>query len=172
MARRPSVIDVTTLRKAVPIMNTNPHKLAEIGDVGTLREIFDEDDSIDVNTVDKYGCTPLIWGARGGKVEVVAYLIKKGADLTAKGYGGMNAMHHACNQLEEDVLGLLISSGADVGSVDDSGNTPLHWSCERGVLRPVQALIEAGADLNVANKAGVTPLHKACNSGHLTCAPG
>ena len=70
MARRPSVIDVATLQKIVPKMNTNPHKLAEVGDIVTLRKLFDAD-AQGINSIDGYGCTPLIWGARGGKVEVV-----------------------------------------------------------------------------------------------------
>ena len=92
-----------------------------------------------VDSTDKYGTTMLVWATRNGHAETVKFLLEQGADLEASGFGGMKPLHHACNQIKEEMMVELISKGADSNSVDDAGNTPMHWACERGVLNPVQA---------------------------------
>ena len=44
---------------------------------------------VDLNAKDERGCTPLAWAARNGHLEVVDYLIGKGADVNIASFGGM-----------------------------------------------------------------------------------
>ena len=81
---------------------------------------------MDVNGVDQSECTPLIWASRGGMEEVVDYLIGEGAELEKAGYGGMRALHHACNGMHEHAMQHLLDKGAEVGGNIGSRSTAHH----------------------------------------------
>ncbi|GBG32572.1 Ankyrin repeat domain-containing protein 1 [Hondaea fermentalgiana] len=136
----------------VPEIESNPWKLAGIGDVAALKGLVErEKDPVDVNAEDDYGCQPIIWAARSGYVDAVTYLVEQGGDIESSGFGGMRPLHHACNQLRDEVMLKLLDLNANVNAADDSGNTALHFAAERA-----------------ENTAKCTPLHKAANDGHLS----
>lgn len=118
-----------------PAIESDPWKLAGIGDVGGLRTLVErEKNPVDVNALDAYGCQPIIWAARNGYVDAVVYLLDHGADIESSGFGGMRPLHHACNQLREAVMLKLLALGANVNAADDTGNTALHFAAERYVI--------------------------------------
>jgi ankyrin repeat protein len=122
---------------------------------------------VSVSEVDENGCTPLVWAARAGFLEIIDYLLDKGATTEAPGYGGMYPLHHTCNMMQEPAMTLLLERGAAVDSQDDNGNTSLTMIVGRGNLSMAAKLMEAGADLNHKNKTGCTPLMKAASNGRL-----
>lgn len=46
-------------------------------------------------------------------------------------YGGFYPLHHAVNNIHEDVISVLLENGAEVLLTDDAGNTALHWAAAR-----------------------------------------
>jgi hypothetical protein len=87
---------------------------------------------IDVNTLDGYGRTALIFAAAGEDSEVVKLLLSAGADVNARTNGGETALMKACEYEEERdgssfeiVEVLLATPGIDVNAVDTRGESAL-----------------------------------------------
>ena len=62
----------------------------------------------DLNAIDKYGYTALIWACRNNNIEIVKLLIEKGADINAKNFIGYTALIWACRNNNTEVIKLLI----------------------------------------------------------------
>ena len=115
-------------------------------------KILVEDGHADVNAADSDGEAPLHYAARAGRVNVVEYLIDKGATLDAENrYIEVHATYAVPYGVEPEIL---------------YNSTPLHMAAEYGQLEVVQLLIQHGANINIANC--YTPLHLAARSGHLS----
>merc|ERR1719409_1498517 len=94
--------------------------------VGLLR-MMDEAESDDLaNTIlarDSEGCTPLLWAAKKGFVDVVdAFLSAAGRCATELG--------------DETLLGSIVNTP------DSDGNTALHWAARKGFEEVAASLIE------------------------------
>merc|ERR1719181_1225939 len=79
-------------------VDSDIHKLSANGNLDLVKVLVEsKENPVDINVQDTMGCTPLIWASRGGHVNVMEYLLENGADTNMSGYGGMTALHHACN---------------------------------------------------------------------------
>ena len=73
------------------------------------------------------GHTPLIYAARAGHVDIVRYLLSKGANVNRKTTGMQaTALHRAAGQGNVEIVKLLLEYGADPCAQDCDGETPLH----------------------------------------------
>uniref|UniRef100_A0A3B4TL00 Ankyrin repeat domain 61 n=1 Tax=Seriola dumerili TaxID=41447 RepID=A0A3B4TL00_SERDU len=100
----------------------------------------------DVNAVDSSGMTPLHMAAGMLHKDIIANLIRQGADINM-------------------VCGLK-----------NTGNTPLHLAAVAMAMKTtktlqddlncISELLDHGAEPNAENKAGITPLHEACSTGN------
>ncbi|KAJ1424265.1 ankyrin repeat-containing domain protein, partial [Ochromonadaceae sp. CCMP2298] len=76
----------------------------------------------DVNALDGNSCTPLIIAAQYGRVEMVVYLSKNGADLGQQD----SPLHLAALRGNAEVVHYLIDKcGANTTTKDKNGCTPL-----------------------------------------------
>ncbi|MGV8118597.1 MAG: ankyrin repeat domain-containing protein [Candidatus Xenobiia bacterium LiM19] len=83
-----------------------------------------------VNEWDSIDCVaPLHRAAEGGHLDVVKFLIERGADVNAQysgGYGYMNSpLHSAVAGGKKEIVELLIVKGARINSRNKAGHTPL-----------------------------------------------
>ncbi|HIG31635.1 MAG TPA: ankyrin repeat domain-containing protein [Verrucomicrobiales bacterium] len=103
------------------------------------------------------GVTPLSMSAPNGHLEVVRFLLKKGADIDYQTEAGYTALHNSV--LDESMVQLLIQSGADV-NVFGGPNliTPLHLAAGVNQFKVVDLLIAAGGRIDVRSLEGFTPL--------------
>lgn len=82
---------------------------------------------VDVNTTHVngkgwQGCTPLHIASRMGDLDIVKYLVSKGADMTIRNRYKNNCLHYAtfrCGGPHKEVLEYLISAGADPYFIGD-----------------------------------------------------
>ncbi|KAL3451363.1 ankyrin repeat-containing domain protein [Aspergillus insuetus] len=99
---------------------------------------------------------------------LVAWLINKGATLTALTHAQQNVLHIAAISKQSNTMGLLLETLADsqrqnlLNQQDNGGRTPLYYACLSGHLQTVSLLLEAGADVQIPDSNGETPLH-ACS---------
>jgi uncharacterized protein len=128
----------------------------------------------DVNTKTENGTTPLMIAAHGGRVDLVRYLLEKGAQVDARNVPKETALIAAANRQgdrdgnfpvrealhtdKDKVVEVLVAAGADINASDGSGDTPLILASRYGRIEVVRFLIERGAELNLRNRAGETAL--------------
>lgn len=149
---------------------------------------------INLSQKDDLGYTPLICAirnCRGENLEMVRFLVEKGAHLEKGDSRNGTALLHSCITAYKNILLYLISKGAKIDCVDVEGQTPLHYICKFAVdwssytiTRTVNGkteevknnrlddhfeifkiLIENRADVNRVTNYGFTALHLAAQKG-------
>lgn len=86
------------------------------------------DKSVDINTTDQFGNTPLHDAAYKGQKDVVELLIARGLDINVKNLSGNTPLHTAASWNQMAVAELLITKGADINAMDIGGATPLQYA--------------------------------------------
>jgi ankyrin repeat protein len=122
---------------------------------------------IDVKAHNSSGETALHLAAANDTDDIIALLVKAGADVNAKddrgrtpllvavtnGYGGVKATPP------------LIAAGADLKTRYKAGNSIVFEAANSDAPVPLQALVKAGAELDAPNDQGDTPLLLAASLG-------
>ena len=146
------------------------HAAAEGGNTShtlIVRSILSFD--IDINSKDdESSTTPLMIAVMENHVEVVKYLLQKGADISLTvGSEKRNALHTASEHGSIAAIELLLSHGLSVNSRDGKGNTPLMCAAAFGQIESVNCLLKHGADPSLKGKGGWSLLHYAAQSGNV-----
>lgn len=139
-----------------------------LGDVAGVVDYLDEHPSA-LNEIPVTGVgTPLMMASRCGRIELVAELLHRGADVNAlnpvdpeSGAGGNSALWFAGQGRRRGRAGLaklLIEAGARVSEPCEHRETPLHIAAAWNQFEVANVLIKAGADLNAKTKKGDIPL--------------
>jgi len=105
--------------------------------------------------------TPLLVAAREGYTEIVAELLKAGADINAtEPTFGAVPLHKAVYNGHADITEILVEQpGVDINFQGaTNGYTPLHDALWHGYSECAEILIKAGACLNLQGHDGKTPL--------------
>jgi ankyrin repeat protein len=97
--------------------------------------------------------------------EMVAVLLRHGADPNLRVSTGENSLYCAVGQANESILGLLIAHGGRIDEVFECGNliaTAVLWE---GAEKIIPVLVSLGLDINQYNPDGFTPLMLAAANG-------
>lgn len=83
---------------------------------------------------DEWGYTPAHWAALDGNVEIMRYIVDRGApvDLPCLGTQGPRPIHWACRKGHAAVVQVLLQAGVAVNAADFKGLTPLMTACMFG----------------------------------------
>ncbi len=118
------------------------------------------------------GWNALQWAASKGHLNIVEYLLEKGADINAKtGSNGNTALIIAILSKEDQTAKLLIMNNANVNIQNNIGGTALHCSVNRFdyKIEIIKRLLEKGANPNLrttgGREKGWTPLMFAATIG-------
>jgi ankyrin repeat protein len=133
------------------------HELAQKGDLEGLKAMIEKDPKL-VNIRDKDGRTPLHWASRGVHLEVVKFLVDKGADVNAEDSNKVVPLHSLAVRNAAAAIAILVAKGAEVDAKDYGGNTALHYAALSDSVDAVAVLIEKGADIENRENYGRTPL--------------
>jgi len=139
------------------------HEAAKRGDLEKVRSLVAADPAL-VAAQDRGGETPLHWAAFSGNLDLVRFLLDKGAEVDVKTNRGLTPLAFITAQGRTQAAGLLIERGADVNSRNSFDMTPLIIGVEQGAVEFVKTLIAAGADVGVESRIG-TALHRAAFKG-------
>ena len=128
-----------------------------------------EDPEVDV-LEPTMGQTPLLYACRAGHADMVAYLLKLGANPNVISKKGTTPLLEAVNsQSVESVQLLLAQSNINVNSAPDkkAGETALMHAAHIGNIDIIEMLLNhPGIDVNLQNKNGSSALSYAVARGH------
>ncbi|MGX2981911.1 ankyrin repeat domain-containing protein [Helicobacter sp. 23-1045] len=153
---------------------------ARDGDLDKVKQLV-EQQGVDVNAVhiDELGLSSnaLNIASYQGHLEIVKYLISKGANVNAKDSFGWTALISASSNGKLELVKYLISKGADVKAKSNDGYTALMSASFDGHLEVVKVLVESSksglfsffskGNINEKDKWGRTALMLASIKGHL-----
>eukprot|EP00055_Hartaetosiga_balthica_P000260 m.136088 g.136088 ORF g.136088 m.136088 type:complete len:1000 (+) comp10424_c0_seq1:78-3077(+) len=131
--------------------------------------LFDEDASVDVNSVNTKNRSALMMASYQGDTDCVQNLIEAGCNVNLQDVNNWTAAFFAAMQGHDDVLDVLVSQGeATLDQKDKDGLSILHFAAMNGHDGMVTGLINM-VDANGVDKFGHTPLHYAAYHGHDGC---
>ena len=106
--------------------------------------------------------------AAAGDADAVRTALDAGADIEARGDGGMTALVAATKADHVDAARVLIEAGADVNAKDDIQDSAYLYAGARGHDEILQLTLENGADLASTHRFGGTALIPASERGLLS----
>ena len=114
------------------------------------------------------GFTPVHLAAFFEQPEVVAVLLKRGADpgAVARNASAVTPLHSAVAGRNLEVVRLLLMHGADANARQHGGWTALHAAALHGDVAIVRLLLARGASPQAASDDGTTALRLATDKGH------
>jgi ankyrin repeat protein len=133
------------------------HEAAQKGDLVSVRAIIDNNSEA-VHSTDKEGRTPLHLASRGAHLEVIRYLVDKGADVNALDNNHAAPLHSLANRDHSEGIEFLLSKGADIDIIDYERHTALHYTAMNNQLEAAALLVQKGAGLEIKDDYGRTPL--------------
>jgi ankyrin repeat protein len=114
------------------------------------------------------GRTALINAAARGDLQVVGFLVDRGADVNVKDNLGYTALIHAIEAGYDDVQKVLLNHPKlDPNARGLNGVTALGKYAWRGDKHAVRRLLDLGADVNAQDNDGDAPLHGAAQNGDV-----
>lgn len=133
------------------------HELARTGDLEGVKALIGQDPAL-VDAKDKDGRTPLHWACRGVHLEIVRFLVDRGADCNAADNNEIVPLHSLAARNNTEAIELLLAKGALIDAKAYRGHTALHYAAMDDAADGAALLIERGADIESRNGYQRTPL--------------
>lgn len=141
---------------------------AYMGDIDRVKELIKR--GADVN--ERNGA-PLEYASERGHVEVVRFLLGKGANPDGKVVQYRTPLIEASSEGHYKIVKMLISAGADVNAhIPDrlGGGSALNFAVLNGHHRIATLLLESGADPNISSAFGGRPLNLIAHTNKVLMA--
>ena len=129
------------------------------------------DNGLDINAVDDYGQTPLIYAAFYNKPKIIKYLIDKGAKINKYNWYKVTPFMHAAMKTTPEIIELMIHNGADINAKDQFGRTAFIWAAMQSTPEIIESMIHNGVDINAKDQTGRTALDWAIGKKNLDVVP-
>lgn len=148
----------------------DPIHAAYRGDVEAVRQFLD--DGFLVNVGNDVGYTALMGAARGASLEVIRFLLSRGAQAALADKRGDTALHWAVAQApphssdQVACLSALVDGGAPLNAQNEEGITPLMNAAWFGCRESAQELLRRGADPRLRDSKGRAAQDFASERGH------
>ncbi|CAM9191555.1 unnamed protein product [Chrysoparadoxa australica] len=130
-------------------MDTEFHKSAHKGDIGTVRDMLEGPDPVDVNMPGAMGRTALHRAAGANQVSVIGFLLSAGADVNARDKSKRTPLHWACISGNIEAVDELLSASADILLKTTSGTTCLMSAVEGGYYDIAETLLEIAGEREI-----------------------
>jgi hypothetical protein len=148
------------------------------GNVSMVEAALKKDPTLLNNDNDLLTSSPLEMAISSSQVELVKYLISKGASFSKP--ENINPLHKTILYVtsvkpakdkpapDRELAEYFLSKGVKINDKDDGGNTPLLCAVRANKLDMVMFLVEKGADVNMKNDFDDTPLKLAQDKGAIS----
>jgi ankyrin repeat protein len=134
------------------------------GDIETVKRLIAEDPEL-INSRNSGGRFPLEMAAQTGQIDIVKFLLEKGADVNLN-RGGATALHMAAIYGgNTEVITLLLEAGADINARTGNGDTPLNMAVIGKQKEIAELLLEKGGEINLENQNFTYLLYTAASGG-------
>lgn len=121
----------------------------------------------DINIMNGYQETPLMYVSLVGNLEMTKKLVAKGAQVNHLGW---TPLHYAAAKGQLPVVEFLLAQGALPNAPAPDGTSPIAMAAKAGAVDTVQALLASGADPSAVNTNGVDAVQAARERGHTKLA--
>ncbi len=112
------------------------------------------------------GPTALHFAVRGIHLDVIHYLLQKGADLNIRDAEGTSPLDQAVWDGSLDSVAVLLAHGARLNEAEPkTGATPINEAAYRGHIGLIRYLLQFHPDLEIRDKEGYSPLENAARRG-------
>ena len=153
--------------KALIEAGADVNEATDVGDSGVAKNGRKEESRSRAKSM-KYYNPPLYYAAENGHVQIVKYLIEKGANVNAGSMYDKTALICAVRNGHEHVVKCLVESGADL-TTDKRVESVIHCAAENGHENVLKYLIDVGAVVDHLDFRGWTALTLAACSGEDKC---
>ena len=126
----------------------------EKGDLAQVTALVEQGVPINARASSKLALTPLVHSADCGKLDIVIYLLSKGAQIDLVSGNGSTALLCAVYRKHHDCALALIGAGADVNLANKTGYFPLLYAAESGTDEVLYGMIARQANVNASSKKG------------------
>jgi len=127
----------------------------------TIELLLSKGVSINQNEVE-FGFSPLHLAAGNGMLEMVKFLVEKGADISIQADKKIAPLHMAVGRYGKvEVIDYLLEKGANINVEDEDGKIPIFYAVIEKNLEAASHLAERGADINHVDLLGMTTAHYA-----------
>jgi len=148
------------------LMQRSTNTLSQLDKIEYLKEL-DKRGILQIESKTNNGGTTSLYAASKCKVDLVTYLVRKGAGVHAVGgFVQSLALHRAISNFSwpsiEDRLEtvkILLDAGADIEKIDNDGYSPLMMAALFGCYTVAQELLKRGANPNCINEEGKAAVH-------------
>jgi ankyrin repeat protein len=142
------------------------------GHLGVVQSLIDYQGLQALGMTASTGATPLHYAAKGGREDVVKFLLGKGADANSQREDGWTPFMEASSNGHVGVAQLLLEHMGvqDVDTRYSCGMTALHHAAFNGPEDMVAFLLSKGAKASTQDERGMTPFVIAARNGHVGVA--
>ncbi|XP_057809485.1 uncharacterized protein LOC131023870 isoform X2 [Salvia miltiorrhiza] len=143
------------------------HHAAEMGHFQVCKFLI-ENAGVYIDVLTDKEDSPLMLAAKAEKVNIVKYLISKGAEVQMSSDKGFTALHYAVQKGNLELMELLLKSGADIDAESVDG-TPLQYAASCGSVEAVKFLLKNNAEPDAITSFFGSPLISAIKSRSFEC---
>ncbi len=126
-------------------------KLSSTGDFPGVKNFL----TVDAAAIDgqtELGFTALMMAAFKGHADIVALLLKMGANPSLRDRDGLTALHLAAQRKVPEVIEELLKSKPQLNDKDNFGFTPLSYAARFSNVDSLDRLLKAGANPNITDQ--------------------
>ena len=156
--------DIQFKNGATLLIATVTHSTAQV-----TEKLLTKGAVVHINTPNEGGCTPLMWAANFGYIDIMKVLLAHGADIHAVSKNRSTALSIALDNQKNDAAKLLLAAGAKANITFENDQTLLLNAVPHCTPDIIKKLLDNGAavHINTPNKNGWTPLMRAARFGNV-----
>jgi ankyrin repeat protein len=158
------IVLVIFLLFVIPVLAGEIHDAATKGDLTKVKALLKKDARL-LNAGDDNKKQPIHWASQHGHLEIVKFLLGRGAAVNCKNVIDETPLHYASALNHKEIAKLLLAKGAAVNAKTTNGDTPLNYALNRNNNEIIGILVDNGADVMWKRGNGWTTLHDAAWRG-------